>query len=479
MNKDFVAKFLKGVASTGIGNLSQVVLGFLGTMIAVRFIPKEQFGLFVLLQVSALFFAALSSFGLEYISVTRLIAVAENAQKAPIANTAMCYKILIDVVMSVLILASRPLISYVFKSEQLSQLLYFIPIFFLSISFNQLFLSVLQGFHHYKKMAISQVINSSLKLFLILIFLILLKMDLMGLIYATVFSSTASIIYQYSVLPVKKQIVFNSDLYWDLFRFGFPLGLNNMLHFVFTKIDRFIIAAMMSPLGIAYYEIASKIPESGGTMHEAFRSVYFPTMSELISRGRRDEAEKLLNNSLRLVSFLSIFAALVATLFQYDIVRILFSVKYLESAPALSLLMVSLSIGLVGNILGTSLVAYGQSDKPVKINIADMVTNVAGNLLMIPIFGFMGAAYSAILSRCATNPLNVFFLKKARVAVQVSQYIKPFLAFVLCYFLLMLLNPVTIAGRLVLIGMFLLLCAILSVIKTHDIVFFLENRAKP
>ncbi len=478
MNKDFVAQFLKGVASTGIGNLSQVVLGFLGTMIVVRFISKEQFGVFVLLQVSAFFFVALSSFGLECISVTRLIAGAENAQKAKIANTAMCYKILIDITISALILASMPFTSYIFKSEQLSQLVYFIPIVFLSYSFNQLFLSVLQGFHHYKKMAISQVIDSSLKLILILIFLILFKMDLMGLIYAVVLSSTASIIYQYSVLPLKKEIVFDSELYNKIFRFGFPLGLNNMLNFVFTKIDRFIIAATMSALGIAYYEVASKIPESSGSMYDAFRRVYFPTMSELISKGRRGDAEKLLNNSLRLISLVSLFAALGVTVFQKDIIRMLFSEKYLESAPALSLLMVSLSISLVGNVLGTSLVAYGQSDKPVKINVADMGMSVVGNLLMIPIFGFMGAVYAAILSRCATNPLNVFFLKKVRVGVRVSQYIKPFFAFTLCYSVFMLFKPVTIVVRLILIIMFLILCVVLSVIKIDDITFLFKYRAK-
>lgn len=474
MNRDFVGGFIKGVASTGIGNLSQVVLGFIGTMIVVRFISNEQFGLFVILQVSTLFLGALSTFGLEYISVTRFIASAEDAQKAAIANTVISYQILIDISMTVLILALSPFISYIFKSEQLSQLLYFIPLFFIESSFNQLFQSILQGFQQYKRMAISQVINSSCKLFLILIFLALFKMDLMGLIYAVLLSSIASIIYLYSALPAKKQVIFNFELYKEIFRFGFPLGLNNMLNIVFKKIDRFIIGAMMSPLGIAYYEIASKIPDSGGSMFEAFRRVYFPTMSDLISNGRGDEAERLLNNSCRIISLISIFLAFVVMLFQYDIVRILFSDKYMESAPALGFLMVSSSIGFVGNILGTSLVAYGQSDKPAKINIADMVTNVVGNLLMIPIFGLMGAVYAAILSRCATNPLNVFFLKKIKVGVEVYQYLKPFMVFGICFALYRFVKPLNVIDRFILISIFVFICMALSVIKLSDVLLFVR-----
>jgi len=62
-------------------------------------------------------------------------------------------------------------------------------------------------------------------------------------------------------------------------------------------------------------------------------------------------AERVLNNSLRFVAFATLLSALVVMLFQEDLVVFLFSKEYLDSAPALSLLMVGISIFLVGNIL--------------------------------------------------------------------------------------------------------------------------------
>ena len=469
MERSFLSRFIKGIASISIGTFFQIVLGFLGLIVAIRFIPKEQFGIFVLLQLVASFFAMLSSLVLENISVTKFIASAEDNQKMTVVNIAICYKFLIAIIMSLVILLSKPLVYHIFKSEQLCQLIIYIPLFFLLSSFNELFQKILQGFHQYKKMAISQIINGSIKFLLIIIFLVMLKMDVIGLIYAFLFSFAASILFQYFVIPVKKQFDFNPVMFKQIFKFGFPLGLNNILTFIFTKIDRFMIRAMISPIGVAYYEVASKIPDSSRRMYQSFQSVFFPNMSELFAKKRYKEAEKVLNNSLRLVSFVTIFAAFVIMLFQKDIVRFLFSERYLQSAPALSLLMVGLSIGLIGNILGTSLVALGQSDKPVKINMVDTITNVLGNLIMIPMFGIMGAAYATLFSRCATNPINVWFLKKAGVRIQISQYLKPILIFGICWILFLISKQETIIIKLSLILLFLILSMILSVIKKKDI----------
>lgn len=444
-------------------------------MIAVRYVAKEEFGYFVLFWVIAQFFVFIGRLALQDISVTKFITSVEEKNKREVVNTAICCKFLICTVIGAGFFLCKPLINYIFNSEQLFRLLNYVPLFFILNSFDDLFLHILQGFHQYKKMAISQVINGAVKLLLIVIFLVLLKMDVLGLIYAFIFSFVASVLFQYLVLPAKKPFNFKPVLFKAMFKFGFPLGLNKLLYFIYSRIDRFMIGAMISPVGVAYYEIASKIPASSGRMFESFRSVFFPNMSELFDKKRYTEAEKVLNNSLRLVSFFIIFAALIATLFQKEIVYFLFSDRYLESAPALSLLMVSLSITIIGTIFGTSLVALGQSDKPVKINLVNTVTNVVGNLTMIPIFGFMGAVYATLVSQSATIPFYVWFLKKGGVRVEFSQYLKPVLAFGVLGIIFLLIKPESIMIKLSFLVLFLIICMLLSIIKKKDISALFEG----
>jgi O-antigen/teichoic acid export membrane protein len=323
-------------------------------------------------------------------------------------------------------------------------------------------------------MAIAQIINGSTRILFIVTFLIIFKMNLKGLIYAFLFSFLFSNIYQFWVIPSKKQFNLDRTLFKEIFKFGFPLGLNNILTFIFTKIDRVMIGAMISPVEVAYYEISSKIPDNSRRMYQSFQSVLFPNMSELFSKNKYEEAETVLNNSIRFVSLVTMFMALISILFQKDIIRLLFSEKYSESAPAFAFLMVSLGIGLVSNVMGTSLVALGQSDKPVKINIVDTITNVIGNLIMIPMFGFMGAVYAALFSRCATNPFNFYFLKKGGVNLEVSQYLKPIIIFSICVILLNIFNFDTLLLRILIIALFLIMCRVFSVIRAEDFSILLQ-----
>jgi len=475
MDKAFLSRFIRGVVSSGVGTFSQSILGFVSLMIAVRYVSKEAFGVFVLIQVIASFFSALSSLALENIAVTKFIASVEEERKAQIANTAFGYKLLLGLILGIIILPCRPLVALVFKSEDLTRLLIFVPLTFILTSFNDFLLKVMQGFHQYKKMAISQLIQGAVKCGLTVLLLVYFKAGILGIIYAFLIGSAASIVYQYWVVPIRKRLNFDRRLFVEMFRFGFPLGLNSLLTFGFMRIGRLMIGALINPVGVANYEVGSRLPENSGQMFQSFWSVFFPNMSELCAKKRYAEAEKVLNNSLRLVTFITLFGALVALLFQKQIVRILFSAKYLESAPVLSILMISLSIGLVGNILGSTLVSMGQSDKPVKINIVDFVVSITGNLVLIPIFGFMGAAYAALLSRCATNPLNAWFVKKSHLRLEISQYLKPLATFGVVGLIVVLAKPDSFWMKAALMGLFLIGSALLSIIKKKDFFAIFES----
>jgi O-antigen/teichoic acid export membrane protein len=254
-----------------------------------------------------------------------------------------------------------------------------------------------------------------------------------------------------------------------MFKFGFPLGLNSAMMFVLTRVDRLMLGALGGAASVASYDVASRIPENARNFYQSYESVFFPNMAELFGQKNIVEFEIFLNNSLRFIGFVTSFASLILVLFQKEIVVILFSERYLSSAPALSLLMVAMSIALAGSLVGTSLVALGQSDKPLKINLVGTVTMIVGNFIMIPLFGFMGAVYTVLCSRCITLPLNFFFMRKSDIGIKVSEYLKPFGTFMLCAMVFVVVNSDGVILRSFLIFMFLMICSVLSIIKWNDV----------
>ena len=472
---EFAAGFVRGVLSIGVGTILQIILGLAGLMVAVRFISSEEFGVFVLLQVIASFFIALGNLAVQDVSVTKFIVGADDEQKFVVASTALCFNFIIGVLISFVIVMCKPLMYCLLKSERLSELTVYIPVFFLLNSFNELLIYILQGFHQYKIIAVSQLVNGLVKFLLILILLAYLGMNVVGLIYAFYLSFLASIVTLYFGIPSRKRLMVSRRWFLEMVKFGFPLGLNRLLSFAFSRVDRLILGAMLSPVGVAYFEVASRIPENGYRLLQSFQSVFFPNMSELISRKNQIEAEKMLNNSLRIVTVISAMAALVILLFKEDVVSVLFSDKYLESASALWILTVALSMGSIEYILGGTLVALGKSDKPLKINLLSAMTNVAGNIIMIPIFGFVGAAYATLLARIVANPVYVLFVNKCGLQVNLRKYLTPIVILGACGSVYMVYGSIGVGFKISLILIFVALCLGLSVITWKDMTILLKG----
>jgi O-antigen/teichoic acid export membrane protein len=299
-------------------------------------------------------------------------------------------------------------------------------------------------------------------------------MGLRGLLLASAFSLAVSVGFQFWSLPAPKKLRFDLKILKPLLAFGFPLGLNGILTVVFQKIDTLLVGALVSPIGVAYYGVACKIPDSIPSLFRSFESAYLPTMSQLYGHKDVEQATILLNSCLRVVSFITITGALMVALFQREIVQLLFSEQYLPSAPTLSLLMIALNMELVIYVLGNTLVAAGQSDKPVKCNVVTIVVNILGNVVLIPMLGFVGAAWARIASRYAANPLNIWYLRRMALKVDAWGYIKPIVVFGLLWLGYQLFEPESAVLRLGLAGVFGFSCILLKIISKEDILWLLE-----
>lgn len=465
-----LARFVRGTLSTGLGSLSTMVLGLLATMVAARRLAPEAFGGFVLLQVVAVFLTRVSSFGLD-LSVARSVASTDDGErKRQLINTAVYFRLSTVFVVSLVALIARPALYAAFGSSLMPNLLLFLPILFLLESSTGLLKSALQGLFLFKRMGMTDFIAGLFNFLLVLVFVQFFDRGAMGLIQARVISLSLSCAYAYLATPVKKRLEFHPQALKEMLVFGFPLQINDILGFAFQRIDTLIIGVLLGPADVAYYEIARRIPDSLARLYEAFRSVYYAFLSRLFGLGQQNKAAQLLNNSTRLVSFASILGALLALLFGRDIIILLFSEYYLASVPAFVLLMAALGISLVGNILGTSLVAVGDSDKPAIINVVHTAVSSLANLVLIPVLGIAGAALATLSGTCATNPLNVMFLRRRKVDVTVRAYLKPIVILGAFGILVLVVKPTGLLQKGSVIALFILACVFLSVVTSEDLV---------
>ena len=126
-------------------------------------------------------------------------------------------------------------------------------------------------------------------------------------------------------------------------------------------------------------------------------------------------------------------ATMIALVFQQEIILLFFSEQYLEAGPLLVLSMLATTVAMICYLMGTSTVAAGNSKAPALSNIVNTCFTVVGNLILVPLIGVAGAILSGLIGNVGTNPLNVWFLRRAGLTPKVLDYVQPvFLCVIFC-----------------------------------------------
>lgn len=473
MDNQFLPRFFKGIVSTGMGSLCTLVFGFVTITLAVRIVSKEQFGTFLLLQVIVYSLVMISDLGIN-LAVTRAIASAAEGEQGRIISASVTLKLLTIALATTLIMGCGGYLFAVARIGTMEKLMVPLNLLFVLESLFAFDCAVLQGLQRYRVLALSQVILSVLNLLLTALLLMQFREGLFALIYARQLSLALAVFYQLKAMPDGIRLFLNRKTVQDVLTFGLPLGLNNIMTFIFMRIDTLIIGSLLNPVGVAYYGTAGKIPDAGRQMFESFRSVYFPHVVELFARKRQDVAVQVLETTLRSVTFVAACCLIIVSLFNEEIVTLLFTKNYLACAPIMELLMVAMTLSLIGYTLGTSLVAAGYSKLPMLINTVDTAVALVANIIMIPRYGITGAACAAILARAVSVPVNLFFLRKYGIRVRSAPFIKPLVIAGCCYGASLIL-PVTLAVNLFLLAVFILMSLGFSVITRGDLSLFVKG----
>jgi O-antigen/teichoic acid export membrane protein len=248
-----------------------------------------------------------------------------------------------------------------------------------------------------------------------------------------------------------------------------PLQISDILTFIFLKIDTLLIGAFLGTAEIALYEIARKIPEALTSLYEAFRMVFLPIVSKLIAREERKKASQTINNSTRLLSFVTALGALIALLFGSQIISMIFSDKYLLSVPVFVLLMMVLKFSLIDYTFGYSLVALGNTKATALINVAHCSISLICSLILIPLYGIIGAASATLAGYILVNPLYVWFLRRGKLDIKVWQYLKTVLIFIIFGILIVSLNSFDFVFKLAIIPFYFITCFLFSIVTFYDL----------
>jgi O-antigen/teichoic acid export membrane protein len=425
MDSKFKKNFLKGSAAATIGTVASMFFHFLSIMLLTRNVEKNEFGIYVIILVIVNLSIIVSGFGLNVTLVKFITGKSEKDNYAAF-RAVMVLRIWYLLFWCLVFYLLKDLILPLFELGP-NQYVFYIIILFAASNFRDLFFNLLQGLRFYRKYASVQVISAAVRVATIYTFLQFDILTLSNLIFIEIITTVFSLIIQLFIIPVKRMLSVKPgiEIYKELFRFSFPVYLNNLLTFSHDRINIFIIGALLNPVSVALFDIASKIPEALQRIFQSFIIVFFPNQSKLFAEGKKGDAQNLMSKSLNILSFILISGVLLSVLFNKEIIILLFSSNYILSAVPFALLMLNLYIRIMSNIMGYTLVASGNASAPVKVNSVTTIINLAISLVLIPVIGFTGAVYSLLVMNTFSVIIYHVILVRSELKPHTYDYLRP------------------------------------------------------
>ena len=468
-NKTLFSQFFSGTFSIGVARISTLALGVLSVMVATRYTTTEGYGTYVLIILIINFLVEFMSFGLTLVIPKYLASSGDDQYQRVVINTAFYFRLITIIFVSLVFFIFRPLLAHLFGDYLLTDLFGSLPILFGLVSLTLLFQTILRGQFRFNAIGIIEFISNIVEFALLALFLVVFGYGLLGLVLAKIISGIFESFLAYRAIRIEHRWEFDTSILKEMLVFGFPLQLQYIFGFAYSKLDTIIVGALLGTKGVAYYDVARKIPESLMQMYSVFISVYFPISANLYASDQKEKTEKVLNSSTRILSFLTIFATLISILFGKDIIVLLFSESYLNSYIGFVLLMIGMTLDVLENTFGYSLVAIGESDKPLVVNIIRAIVSLIGNLVLLPIMGFVGAAIVNVISNVVATPLDALFLWRKKIKPTFTDYIKLLVVLGILSLIFIFLDSPSFLIKLVITSFYFPLCLILSIITVSDI----------
>jgi O-antigen/teichoic acid export membrane protein len=194
---------------------------------------------------------------------------------------------------------------------------------------------------------------------------------------------------------------------------GWPLALSTCLSAVYLRIDQVMLGQMAGFAEVGAYAIAARVVEVTYVIPAVLAAAVFPAMVKSKDVDGREYAarmQRLFDLAIWVAICLSIALALTAG----SLVELLVGHAYAGATPVLAVLAWMPVWAFFGMLRQRWLVVENELRAALSIDLLACVLNVACNLLLIPLYGAMGAALAALFAAVGSTLLLVPFVASVR-----------------------------------------------------------------
>ncbi len=192
-------------------------------------------------------------------------------------------------------------------------------------------------------------------------------------------------------------------------RHGFLFTILMAANVIYNKVDIIMLEKMIGSTEVGYYSGATRFIYPFMFISGAFMTAIFPKLAK--HSDEKDNFKKIQNLALYCLGGIGILLSASLYLGADLIFQLFFEDKYDHSIPVFKILVWYLAIVFIYGPISNSLVAKNKVAFLAYLNLIMIVLNIALNFFLIPVYGAKGAAIATIICELLILLIASFYWK--------------------------------------------------------------------
>lgn len=204
---------------------------------------------------------------------------------------------------------------------------------------------------------------------------------------------------------------FDREIARWIFNLSWPIGIVFILNNLYFKLDTLMLFIIKGASAVGIYTVAYKVLEVTAFFGSYFASALKPALSQNIET-KKIEVGNIIQKSLSVMLFIALPISIICVVFAKEIIVFLSNQDFISGSRALVFLAFTLPIIYFDVLLSEILIASDQRKLLVKIAISVLLFNFIFNLIFIPRYSFMGAAWGTFISEILLFLINYYYTQR-------------------------------------------------------------------
>lgn len=411
-----------------LGKFCTQFLSFFLLPLYTNILSANEYGIYDLIVTYVALFVPVISLQMEMAIFRELIDVRRNCEKTSKIISSGIYSVVLQFIIC---LIGYYLISIFINIPYKN----YIILNILAVMVSSVFMQIARGLGKNVEYSISSVIAGVSTILLNILFLVVLKFNVDGMIISVILSNIFAAIYIFISCKLYKKIKYSSvskQTIHKLLKYSLPLVPNGLIWWIINVSDRTIISIFLGTGANGIYAVSNKFSSILMQIFNIFNLSWTESASLHINDEDKNEFFSGVFNKTLKYSLVVCLLIIVALPFLFNI---LISQSYSEAYIYIPILLVGMIFNIIVSFLGSIYVAKKLTKEVAKTSFGAGVLNILINVFLVKYIGIFAAAISTVL---AFLTMSIFRIVDVQKYVKLKINFKEF-SIVLLLFLISLL----------------------------------------